>query len=169
MMEERPALELALSRTDSFIESADAKAGVVAALLAGFTAVLVTSDHFLACAGDALSSPVENATAVLALAIAAGAAVTAGVSVFAALFPRTRARGGTSSLYFGEIARHKDASSLIREIESEGFDLNRELANQVLACSSICVAKMRWVKVSSVAAAVSIAAIAAFSLLMSIG
>lgn len=169
MMEERSALELALSRTDSFIESADAKAGVVAALLAGFTAVLIASDRFLNSAGDALSAPAENAAAVVALAIAAVAAVTAGISVFAALFPRTRARSGTSSLYFGEIARHKDASSLIREIESEGFDLNRELADQVLACSSICVAKMGWVKVSSVASAISIAAIAAFSLLMSIG
>lgn len=167
-VDRRALLELALSRTESYIGSADAKAGVCAALVTGFTAVLVTSDRFLAAVSEVVADPSANAAAVLVLAVSATATLAAVLSVFAVLFPRTRATG-TSCLYFGEIARHKDAASLTREITRDGFDPDDDLANQVLACSRICAEKMRWARVAAVLTAVSVASCGVFMVLETIG
>ena len=164
----RSLLELALSRTESYIGSADAKAGACAALVTGFTAVLVTSDRFLGAVSDVVVNPSANTAAIIVLVVSAAATLAAVLSVFAVLFPRTRAIG-TSCLYFGGIARHKDAASLTREITDDGFDPDDDLANQVLACSRICAEKMRWARVASALTAVSVASCGAFMVLETIG
>lgn len=164
----RAVLELALSRTESYIGSADAKAGMCAALVSGFTVVLVTNDKFLGAVSGVVASPASNVAAAFALAVSAVTTLAAVLSVFAVLFPRTRANE-TSCLYFGEIALHKDAASLMREVMGDSFDPDDDLAAQVLACSKICTEKMRWTRMASVLTAVSVASCGVFMVLTTIG
>ena len=164
----RAVLELALSRTDALTERADLKGGVIAALLTGFTAVLITSDRFLEAIRAVLSDPASNTTEFLALIVTAAATLAAALSVFVVLFPRTRA-DETSCLYFGEIARHKDAASLTREVAGDGFDPDKDLAAQVLVCSKICSEKMHWVRIAAALTATSIISCGIFMVLETIG
>lgn len=164
----RAVLELALSRTESYIGSADAKAGMCAALVTGFTVVIVTNDKFLGAVSGVVADPSSNAASVLALAVSVVTTLAAVLSVFAVLFPRTRANE-TSCLYYGEIALHKDAASLMREVTGESFDPDDDLAAQVLTCSKICAEKMRWTRVASVLTAASVASCGVFMVLTAIG
>lgn len=162
--DKRAFLELALSRTESYIGSADAKAGVTAALVTGFAAVLLTSDQFLNAVGRVLDDPAANIALAILLVISAGTTLATVFSVFAILFPRTKS-SETSCLYFGEIARHKDAASLMREISEDGFSPDHDLAAQVLACSKICSEKMRWARISTTLTAVSVVSCGIFMVL----
>lgn len=171
MMDGREELDLlnaALSRVDSYIAAADAKCGVIAAIATGFTAVLMTSEPAIASISDTLANPTANPFLTLLLAVACASMVASAAALFSALSPRVSC-GSSSCIFFGEIAKHKDAASLIRELESDEYDEKVDFAGQVLVNSKICSVKMRLARAASISTAVSVATTVAYVVLHAIG
>lgn len=166
--DELDLLRNALSRADAHISAADAKCGVIAAIATGFTAILMTSEPVVRSISDTLANPTTNLLLTALFAISCISMLISTAALSSSLSPRVSC-AASSCIYFGEIAKHKDSASLIREIESDSYDELCDFAEQLLTSSKICSKKMGLARTASIAMAASIAATVSYVVLSSIG
>lgn len=153
-----------LQRTDDWVRSADAKAGAVAAIIAGVTAVTLTNDNLLEAAVLAFKDSSANIAEFALIIIAIASALGSSVSLLISLNPRTK-NPRPSLIFFGDIAKEKDGESLMKSVSDEEYRFDIDVANQIIVNSKICSKKMKWNKGAGILAAVFVLSLAAFSVL----
>lgn len=153
-----------LQRTDDWVRSADAKAGAVAAIIAGVTAVTLTNDNLLEAAAFAFKGPAAHIAEFALIVIALASVLGSSISLLISLNPRTK-NPCPSYLFFGDIAEEKDGESFMKSVSDEEYRFDIDVANQIIVNSKICSKKMKWNKRAGMLTAVFVLSLAAFSVL----
>lgn len=161
-------LKWTLDRICQSSRDADAKCGVVTAVVAALGAILFSNQTFPVLLFRVACGEVGGLSTKALFGVMTSALIVLVFALVATLFPRTKC-SFNSKIYFDKIGRFIDWQAYKIDAKSYIYSFEDDLLSQIYVNSGICRQKHRWSKVALFATYVLVLSIIAFAVCQVMG